>query len=181
MSNGIYGLLAEFTTPDELMAGAKAATAEGYTRMDAYTPFPVEGLARALGKRRSWLPLVFLLGGLAGGGGGYLMEYYSMAIDYPINIGGRPYHSWPSFIPVTFELTVLIAALTGVLGLFIAMRLPRLNHPVFNAPGFERATNDRFYLCLESADPQFDRSQARQFLESLKPVRVVEVPGEGGG
>ena len=122
MSAGLYGLMAEFATPGELTTGVQAAVAEGYTRMDAYTPFPIEGLAHDMGKGRSWLPLVFLLGGLVGGGGGFFMEWYSMGIDYPLNVGGRPFNSWPSFIPVTFELTVLISALSGVLALYLSMR-----------------------------------------------------------
>ncbi|MCX6967210.1 MAG: DUF3341 domain-containing protein [Verrucomicrobia bacterium] len=171
-----YGLMAEFTTPEALIAAAQSATAQGYTRMDAYTPFPVEGLSRALGKKRNWLPLVFLLGGILGGSGGYFMEWYSMAVDYPLNIGGRPFHSWPSFIPVTFELTVLIAALSGVLGLFVSIKLPRPHHPIFNAPDFQRATDNRFFLCLEQDDPKFSLETARRFLHELKPVRIVEVP-----
>ena len=176
MNPAPYGLLAEFATPEALLAAARAASAKGYTRLDAYAPLPVEGLARALGKGRSWLPLVFLLGGLAGGGGGYFMEWYAMALDYPLNVGGRPLHSWPSFIPVTFELTILISALCGVLGLMIALRLPRPHHPIFNAPGFERASSDRFFLCIESADPLFAPESARRFLQQLHPLRIEEVP-----
>ena len=172
----MYGVLAEFSSPEALVEAATAAAARGFTRMDAYSPFPIEGLARAMGRRRSLLPLAFLIGGLAGGGGGYFMEYYSMAIDYPLNVAGRPLHSWPSFIPVTFELTVLIAALTGVITLLIALRLPRPHHPVFNAPEFERASADRFFLCIEAGDPRFPISEAQSFLERLHPLRIVEVP-----
>ena len=176
MTHELYGLVAEFTTPEALIEAAKAARAQGYTRMDAYTPFPVGGLAGALGVKRSWLPLVFLLGGIAGGGGGYFMQWYSMAIDYPLNIGGRPFHSWPSFIPVTFELTVLIAALCGVLGLFLSIKLPRPNHPIFNAAIFERASDDRVFLCLEARDPMFSLDTARRFLIGTKPAKIMEVP-----
>lgn len=176
MKHDIYGLLAEFDTPEALLEAARAAKARGYRRMDAYTPFPVEGLARALGRGRSWLPLVFLLGGIAGGVGGYFMQWYAMAVDYPLNVGGRPFHSWPSFVPVTFELTILIAALSGVLGLFLAIRLPRPHHPIFNAPDFERASDDRFFLCLESDDPHFALDAARQFLAERMPIRILEVP-----
>lgn len=176
MNNELYGLLAEFTTPQALLAAANAARGHGYTRMDAYSPFPVDGLARALGQRRSRLPLVFLLGGIAGGSGGYFMQWYAMVISYPLNVAGRPFHSWPSFVPVTFELTILIAALSGVLGLFLAMKLPKPHHPIFNASEFERATDDRFFLCLESTDPQFSLEAARHFLEGMEPERIMEVP-----
>lgn len=176
MTGELYGLMAEFSTPDELMSAAKAAAGDGYSRIDAYSPLPIPGLAGAMGRRRSILPLAFLLGGLIGGGGGYFMEYYSMAVYYPINVAGRPYHSWPSFIPVTFELTVLIAALTGFVFLLIAMKLPRLHHPVFNSPAFERASSDRFFLCVESIDPRFSMEGTREFLERLRPLQIVEVP-----
>lgn len=173
----LYGLMAEFIRADDLLAAAIRARKEGYTRMDAYTPYPVEGLAEAIGRSRSWIALVFLLGGLIGGGGGYFMQWYSMGYSYPINIGGRPLHSWPSFIPVTFELTVLISALSGVAALFLATRLPRPHHPAFHVPGFERATVDRFFLCIESGDPRFTRESARRFLETFDPVKIMEVPG----
>ena len=136
----------------------------------------MEGLGHALRKRHSWLPLIFLLGGLLGGTGGYFMQWYAMAIYYPINIGGRPFHSWPSFIPVTFELTILTSALCGVLGLFLLIKLPKPHHPLFNIPEFERASDDRFFLCLESTDPRFALETARQFLQETNPVRIVEVP-----
>ena len=136
MSDNLYGLLAEFKTPEALVNAARAATAQGYTRMDAYTPFPIEELSEALKHKRSRLPLIFLLGGILGGAGGYFMEWYSMAVYYPINVGGRPLHSWPSFIPVTFELTILFAALCGVLGLFLLMKLPRPHHPLFGIEDF---------------------------------------------
>jgi hypothetical protein len=176
MSSALYGLVAEFADPQELVAAASAAANAGYTHMDAYTPFPVEGLAEALRKHHSWIPLIFLLGGLIGGCGGYFMEYYAAVLSYPINVGGRPLHSWPAFIPVTFELTVLISALSGFVGVLVSMGLPRLNHPIFNTPGFKAVTEDKFFLCLEACDPQFRLSSAQQFLESLKPLRIVEVP-----
>lgn len=176
MSFEPVGLLAEFTTPEALREAARAGAARGFARMEAYTPFPVEGLARDLRLARSRLPLVFLLGGLAGGLGGYFMQWYAMGIYYPLNIGGRPLHSWPSFIPVTFELTVLISALSGVLGLLIALRLPRPHHPLFDVPGFERATVDRFFLSIEGLDSEASVMDARRFLQSRQPVQIVEVP-----
>jgi len=176
MSNAIYGLTAEFGSAPELLAAAKAAADAGYRHMDAYTPFPVEGLAEAMKKPRSWIPLAFLLGGLTGGCGGYFLEYYAAVISYPINIGGRPLHSWPAFIPVTFELTILLSALTGFVALLVSMRLPRPHHPIFNTPGFEAVTEDKFFLCLEATDPRFRVQESSEFLHSLNPLKVVEVP-----
>jgi hypothetical protein len=171
----IYGLMAEFNSPDELLDAAQRAYEAGYRRMDAYSPFPVEGLAEAIGFHRSGLPLVVLIGGILGGLGGYLMQYYLSVIDYPINVGGRPLHSAPAFIPVTFELTILVAALAAVLGLLALNGLPMPYHPVFNVPRFEMASRNLFFLCIEATDPQFDRQNTRRFLESLQPLGVSEV------
>jgi hypothetical protein len=171
----IYGLMAEFDSPDALLVAAQRAYEAGYRRMDAYSPFPVEGLAEAIGFHRSGLPLVVLIGGIVGGLGGYLMQYYLSVIDYPLNIGGRPLHSAPSFIPVTFELTILIAALAAVLGLLALNGLPMPYHPVFNVPRFELASRNLFFLCIEATDRQFDRQNTRRFLESLQALGVSEV------
>jgi hypothetical protein len=171
----LYGLLAEFDNPSDLVAAARRAYAEGYRRMDAFTPFPVEGLAEAIGFRDTRLPLVVLLGGLLGGGGGFFMQYYASAIDYPLNVGGRPLNSWPAFIPVTFELTILVAALAAVLGMLALNGLPMPYHPVFNVPRFARATRDRFFLCIEASDPRFDREATRRFLTDLQAREVSEV------
>jgi len=173
--SALYGVLAEFTTPDELLAATQRAYEAGYRRMDAYTPFPVEGLAAALGFQRTRLPLIVLLGGIVGGLGGYFMQYWIAAIDYPLNIGGRPFNSWPAFIPVTFELTILVAALAAVLGLLVLNGLPRPYHPLFNVPRFELATRNGFFLCIEARDPQFDRDATRRFLESVKAREVYDV------
>jgi len=172
----IYGLLAEFEKPDQLIEAAKRARAEGYRRMDAYTPYPVEGLAEALHFRRTNVPLITLLGGLAGCFGGYGMQYWIAAISYPQNVGGRPLNSWPSFIPVTFELTVLGAALAAVLGMLALNGLPMPYHPVFHVPRFALASRDRFFLCIEATDPKFDRAGTARFLESLSCRSVCEVP-----
>jgi hypothetical protein len=171
----IYGLMAEFEEHDELLAAARRAYAEGYRRMDAYSPFPIEGLAEALGHEYTAIPLITLAGGITGGLGAYFMEWYSMARLYPLNVGGRPHNSWPNFIPVTFELTILIASVSAFLAVFVLNRLPQPHHPVFNAPGFERASIDRFFLCLEADDPKFSLLETRRFLETLKPHTVTEV------
>jgi hypothetical protein len=175
VSTDLYGLAAMFETPEALRAAAQQAYQAGYRRMDAYSPIPIEGLAQALGHKSTKLPLIVLLGGIAGGAGGYFMQWYSMAIDYPLNIGGRPFHSWPMFIPITFELTVLSGALCGVFGMLFLNGLPRLHHPIFKAPEIERATLDRFFLCIEASDPRWSCESARWFLESLHPARIIEV------
>jgi hypothetical protein len=172
----IYGLLAEFRDPQELIHAARAVRDAGYRRIDGYSAFPVEELSEALGFRRTRMPLVMFIGGLLGCVGGFFMQYYCAVISYPINIGGRPLNSWPSWIPITFELTVLISALSGVFGLLGLCGLPRPHHPLFNVPAFTRATRDRFFLCVEALDPKFDRQQTRQFLEGLHAREVVEVP-----
>ncbi len=171
----IYGLMAEFDNPADLLAAARRARGEGYRRMDAYTPFPVEGLAEAIGFHHTRLPLVVLIGGIVGCFGGYLLQYYTSVIDFPLNVGGRPFHSWPSFIPVTFEMTILGAALSAVLGMLALNGLPMPYHPVFNVDRFALATRDRFFLCIEATDPEFDREGTKRFLESLQPRGVYEV------
>jgi hypothetical protein len=173
--SSLYGVLAEFDTPDELLAATRGARQAGYRQMDAYTPFPVEGLAEALGFQRTGLPFLVLLGGIVGGIGGYLMQYWIAAIDYPLNVGGRPLHSWPSFIPVTFELTILVAALAAVLGMLALNGLPMPYHPLFNVPRFALVTRNSFFLCIEARDPQFDRDETRRFLESVKAREVSDV------
>jgi hypothetical protein len=171
----IYGIMAEFLTAEELVEAARRAQDAGYRRMDAYTPFPVEGLTEALRTPPSRLPLIVLAGGLIGAAGGYYMQYYASAISYPLNVGGRPLHSWPAFIPVTFEMTVLVASLAAVLGMLALNGLPRPYHPVFNVDQFVHASRDRFYLVIEARDPKFDREKTSRFLESLAAHEVYEI------
>jgi hypothetical protein len=160
-----------------VLEATRRARLAGYRDMDAYTPYPVEGLSTELGLRRSRVPFVVLTAGLIGAGLGYFMQYYSMAVNYRLNVGGRPYNSWPVFIPVTFEVMVLVASFAAVLGMLYLNGLPRPHHPVFNVPQFARASQDRFFLCIESGDPQFDRLATADFLVGLHPHgEVIEVP-----
>lgn len=169
----IYGLMAEFETPDEILNATRHAYAEGYRRMDAYGPMPVEGLPEALGFHKTRVPLIVLLGGLAGCFGGFFMQYWCNGIDYPINVGGRPLYSWPMFIPITFEMTVLIASLSAVVGMLALNGFPRPYHPVFNAPRFTFASRNRFFLCIEASDPLFDPGRTKDFLAGLEHTRGV--------
>ncbi len=170
-----YGLMAEFENPEDLLAAAHKTHSAGFRRIDAFSPVPVHGLAAAIGFHRTNLPVLTFVCGLLGAVCGYGLQYWIHVIDYPINVGGRPLHSGPSFIPVTFELTILFAGIGTFLGLWIANRLPMPYHPVFNVPEFARATQDRFFLCIESADPQFDTDETRSFLQSLNPVNISNV------
>ena len=172
----LYGLMAEFDDVSSLVLAAERAYGEGYRCLDAYSPFPIEQLHEALGSHHTRLPLIVLIGGLCGCLGGYALQYWSSALAYPLNIGGKPLHSWPAFIPVTFECTILAAALTAVLGMLALNGLPQPYHPVFNVPEFAaHASRDGFFLCIQADDPQFDRAETRQFLESLGPEAVAEV------
>ena len=171
----LYGLMAEFDDAESLLVATREAHHQGYRRMDAYSPFPIEGLAEALDAKRKAVPLIVLLGGLTGCFGGFFLQYYIAAIYFPLNIGGRPLNSWPAFIPVTFELTVLVAALSGVLGLLLLNKMPMPYHPTFNVPRFAFASRDRFFLCIEAADPKFEREATKEFLLHLGPREVNEV------
>ena len=171
----MYGLIAEFDNPEALVAAAHRAFAEGFRKMDAYSPFPVEGLAEALGFHRTRVPLIVLSGGILGCLGGFFLQYWLAVIDYPINVGGRPLNSWPSFIPVTFELTILIAALSAFFGVLALNGLPMPYHPVFNVERFELASRNRFFLLIEAVDPRFDSAGTRRFLENIGSHGVYEV------
>ena len=172
----LYGVMAEFASADALLRATHEARAAGYARVEAYSPFPIEGLAEVIGMRRNWVPAIVLAGGLVGGVGGYFMQWYSAVISYPINAGGRPLHSWPAFIPATFELVVLCAALAGVAAMLFLNGLPRLHHPLFNVREFDLASRNRFFLCLRSDEPRFAPDSARAFLRSLEPLGVWDVP-----
>jgi len=174
-SSVIYGLMAEFDDPTSLVAATERAHHEGYRHMDAYSPYPIEELHDALGARHTKLPLIVLIGGLVGCLGGYALQYWSSVIAYPLNIGGKPLHSWPAFIPVTFECTILAAALSCVLGMLALNGLPMPYHPVFNLARFALASRNRFFLCIEATDPKFDLEATRRFLESMEPREVSTV------
>ena len=172
----IYGLMAEFDSAQALIDAAKRTHEAGYQKLDAYSPFPVEGLAEEIGFRHNRVPLVVLIGGIIGGLTGYLMQYWMAAVDYPLNIGGKPPHSWPAFIVITFEMTILFSVLSAVFGMLALNGLPMPYHPVFNVPRFALASKDRFFLIVFSSDPQYDAVKTRQFLESLAPHSISEVP-----
>ncbi|MGH9338271.1 MAG: DUF3341 domain-containing protein [Acidobacteriota bacterium] len=171
----LYGVMAEFETPDDLLIAARRAYDQGYRKMDAYTPHPIHGLAEALGSRTTRVPLIVLLGGIAGGTAGYLLQYWVNMIATPYNVAGRPLHSWPAFIVPTFEMTILFAALSAVIGMLLLNGLPRPYHPVFNVPNFTLASRDRFFLCIEAADEQFDEDETMNFLSRLGPLTVSRV------
>jgi hypothetical protein len=176
MSDGLHGVMAEFDSVEDLVHATQQAYARGYRAMDAYSPFPVEELSEALGFRTSAVPLLALAGGLTGVVTGFGMQAGIHAVLLPINVGGRPLVSWPAFIPVTFEMGVLFSALFTLIGLLVLNRLPEPYHPVFNVPAFGRATRDRFFLCIEAQDAQFDAVQTRQFLRGLGAREVSDVP-----
>jgi hypothetical protein len=175
MARKPYGLMAEFDDPSALVAATAKARDAGYRRMDAYSPFPIEALHDAMGAHHSRLPLIVLIGGLVGCIGGFALQYWVSVIAYPVNIGGRPFNSWPAFIPVTFECTILGASLAAVLGMLALNGLPMPYHAVFNVTRFALASRNRFFLCIESRDRQFDLDATRSFLESLGPREVSVV------
>jgi hypothetical protein len=175
LNKPIYGVTAEFDNPTALVNAARAAREKGYRKLDAYSPFPIEELSDALHLHHNRLPLIVLIGGIVGGLTGYLLQYYVTVIEFPINIGGRPLHSWPAYIIITFELTILFAAISCVLGLLGLCGLPTPYHPMFNVPRFATASRNRFFLCIEASDPLFDHDRTAEFLESLEPREVSEV------
>jgi hypothetical protein len=172
----VYGIIAEFLSPEAVVHAAERAHEVGYRHMDAYSPLPVDGLAEAIGFRKNQMAPVVFFGGLFGGIAGYFMQWYSAVVHYPIDVGGRPLHSWPSFIPITFEMTILGGALAAVFGMLGLNGLPRPHHPVFNVPSFALASRSRFFLCIQAKDPLFDLKATREFLETLQPREVNDVP-----
>jgi hypothetical protein len=172
----LYGLLAEFPSAEALCAAARHVRARGWTRVEAYSPVPVEGLDEIIGAGKGAIAPVTLLGGILGGAGTYFLQWYAAVVDYPINIGGRPLHSWPAFIPATFEVTILGAAVAAVLAMLVLNGLPRLYHPLFEVEEFELASRNRFFLCLPARDPVFAPGPARDLLEGLHPLLLREVP-----
>jgi hypothetical protein len=171
----LYGLLAEFESPDRLLEATTEARISGYRHMDAFSPFRIEGLAEEVGFRFNMLPWLVLIAGFGGAAAWYFIQWYGMAISYPINVAGRELNSWPAFVPISFEMGVLCGALTAVIGMLALSGLPRLYHPVFNGRDFNLACGNRFFLCIEASDPSFDASLTRRFLESLAPLEVSAV------
>lgn len=180
MSSGhprLYGLTAEFDSAEQLLHAARTVFDKGYRRIDAFTPYPIEELPEIIGHKRSAVPLIMLVGGIIGAVTAYGMEWYAMGYYYPLNIGGRPLNSWPLYIPITFELTVLFSALSGLAGFLILCGLPRLHHPLFSVPDFERVSTDKFILWIEAVDPRFDEQTVRRLFFELQALAVTEVHG----
>ena len=171
----LYGIMGEFNNPSDLVAAARRTYEAGYRRINGYSPYPIEELSEAIGFTRTSLPLIVLIGGILGGLGGFFMQYWMEVIDYPLNVGGKPYNSWPAFIPITFECTVLVAAFAAVLGMLVLNKLPQPYHPVFNAPNFALATRDRFFLVIEANDPRFSHDETTQFLNTVGAKNVSDV------
>jgi hypothetical protein len=172
----IYGMMAEFDTPTALIEAARRTYQAGYRKIDAYSPFPIEGLSEEIGFHHDSVALVVLICGIIGGLTGYLMQYWCDAISYPINVGGRPYNSWPAFIVITFELTILFGGISALLGMLALNGLPMPYHPVFNVPRFSSASKDRFFLIVFSSDQKYNPTGVRSFLEALQPRSISEVP-----
>lgn len=171
----LYGVMAEFDTPAQIIAAARAAREAGYTKIDAYSPFPIHEMDAALGIKKTILPLLIFGAGLAGCLGGFLLQYWTMGIDYPINVGGRPYLSLPAFIPIMFECTVLAASFMAVVGMIALNGLPQPYHPVFNVPRFELASREKFFLAIEASDPKYKHDETTQLLRDLDAREVFDV------
>lgn len=170
----IYGLVAEFEAPEQLLEAAHRTREAGYSSIDAFSPMPIEGLAEAVGFHSTRLPLVVLLGGTFGAAFGFFLQWYANVVSFPLNADGKPHNSWPAFIPITFELTILFAALAATFGMLAMNGLPTPYHPLFNVPRFAMATRSRFFLCIKARDKRFDMAMTKQFLESLRPFGVYE-------
>lgn len=170
-----FALMAEFHSSKELIQAIRASHDAGYTKLEAYTPYPIEEVWEELGHHKSWLPLIVLIGGIFGLLAGFFLQYWASVINYPLNVGGRPLNSWVAFIPVTFETTVLFAAVAAVLGMFALNKLPMPYHPVFGVERFALASRDRYFLAIAAWDPRFDRVETEQFLQTLNPHEVALV------
>ena len=175
VEGGKYALVAEFTSPEELIDAAEAARQAGYKKLDAYSPFPIHGLSEAIGFKDTRVPWIVFMCGLIGCFTGYTLQWYTSVIDYPLNVGGKPLNSLPAFIPVSYECTILFAAFGAVFGMLGLNGLPKPYHSIFNAPGFNRASQDRFFLAIEAADPLFDDETTRALLAAQTPVSISEV------
>ena len=171
----LYGVIAEFENPNDLVHAARKVYEQGYRCINGYSPYPIEELSEAIGFTHTSLPLIVFIGGVLGGLAGFGMQYYMEVIDYPLNVGGKPYNSWPAFIPITFECIVLAAAFSAVLGMLILNKLPQPYHPVFNVPNFAMATNDRFFLAVEANDPKFEHAKVVSMLRDLNATTVNDV------
>jgi hypothetical protein len=171
----LYGIMAEFDNPSDLVAAARQTHEAGYRRVNGYSPYPIEELTEAIGFKHTTLPIIVLVGGILGGLGGFFMQYWMEVIDYPLNVGGKPFNSWPAFIPITFECTILVAAFSAVLGMLVLNKLPQPYHPVFNAPNFALATRDKFFLVIEANDPKFRHAETMQFMNTLGAMEVNDV------
>lgn len=173
---GIYGVIAEFHDANELLTAANRTREAGYTSVDAFSPFPIHGLSEAVGFKHTKLSGIVLVMGILGGFAGFFMCWFANVVHYPLNIGGKPFNSWPAWIPITFETTVLFAAFGAVFGMLALNGLPMPYHPVFNVDRFEQASRDRFFLVIQSRDPKWDLDKVRDFLDSLNPREVIDVP-----
>src|SRR5258705_1556209 len=171
----LYGVMAEFENPSDLVAASSRTYESGYRRISGYSPLQIEELSEAIGFTHTSLPLIVFIGGILGGIGGFSMQYWMEVINYPLNVGGKPFDSWPAFVPITFECTVLVAAFAAVLGMLVLNKLPQPYHPVFNAPNFALATRDKFFLVIEANDPKFRHDETTQFMNTLGAMGVNDV------
>jgi Protein of unknown function (DUF3341) len=171
----LYGVMAEFDNPTHLVAAARRTYEAGYRRINGYSPYPIEELSEAIGFTRNSLPLIVFCAGVLGGLSGFFMQYWMEVIDYPVNVGGKPFNSWPAFIPITFECTILFAAFAAVFGMLALNKLPQPYHPVFNAPNFALATRDSFFLVIEASDRKFEHDAVMDFMKGLEPKDLIDV------